>query len=108
MPLTVCHRPAGCDGPKCRAAEQLAGEQAVAATGKSWRLRHVARTLYESWLRPHGVRLTEEDARLSFSHPAVGRTELLLCPLHTLHTDVWDMCVRLRDLTARGDTPGRG
>lgn len=98
-----------CEGAGCRAAERLAGELAVAAKGKGRRLRHVARALHESWLRPHGVQLREEDDRLSFSHPAVGRTEIVLCPMHTLHTDVWDTLVRVRDLTARGGTTsGRG
>ncbi|MFE1228327.1 hypothetical protein [Streptomyces sp. NPDC058745] len=101
MPLAEEPGPADCGGAGCRAAERLAGQLAVAAQGKGGRLRHVARTLHESWLRPHGVRLREEAGRLTFSHPDLGRTELVLCPMHTLHTDVWDTCVRLRELTAR-------
>lgn len=104
-PLAPDPEAAVCGGPHCQAARRLAGDRGAAATAKRARLRKVARELHTAWLRPHGVRLTETDINLYFTHPAIGGIELALCPQHVLHTDLWDLCAALRDLTAgKGDT----
>ncbi|MFE3142356.1 hypothetical protein [Streptomyces scopuliridis] len=75
-------------------------EDATASAGKVRRLRQIARTLYVSWLLPLRVRSEDRGVRLVFSHPAAGPTVIELCAEHTRHTDVWDACVRLRELAS--------
>ncbi|MET9481778.1 hypothetical protein [Streptomyces sp. NPDC006638] len=78
------------------------GRDPEAVAGKERRLRHIARTLYESWLRPLRVRSEDVGGGFVFTHPAAGVTVLECCARHTLHVDVWDTCDRLRVL-AGGD-----
>ncbi|MFI8961977.1 hypothetical protein ACIGO8_07665 [Streptomyces sp. NPDC053493] len=96
-PLNPAARTTECGGADCTAARRLAGERTLAA--KSARLHHIAVTLHDWWLRPHGVDLEDGGPTLRFRHGTAGEAVLVLCPLHTLHTDVWDWCTRLRDRT---------
>ncbi|MGW4164009.1 hypothetical protein [Streptomyces sp. NPDC004788] len=99
-PLNPAARTTECGGARCPGARRLADDRTAAA--KSVRLRQIALSLHQWWLQPQAVDLEDDGARLLFRHRTAGDAELVLCPLHTLHTDVWDWCVRLRARTAPG------